>query len=176
MHDSPALMCMCFAAGLNVAITRTPFASPLILATLSGQPNITAPAVSAALASLFVTRLHQFIKAQEDRRDLMFVPDLKTPEELAHERGQLPAGSPAPGGFAPAEVSSALSKVPAAVSPDAASAGAADITGTETRSLLVGEGPVASYGAARAKAEETTSLLMEEYPVEEQKASAEDSV
>ncbi|CAN0452939.1 unnamed protein product, partial [Hapterophycus canaliculatus] len=69
---SPALMCMCFAAGLNVAVTRTPFASPLILATLSGEPNIMAPALCAALVSLFVTRSSKFIGPQRDRADIRF--------------------------------------------------------------------------------------------------------
>ena len=78
---SPALMCMCFAAGLNVAVTRTPFASPLILATLSGQPNIMAPALCAALASLFVTRSSKFIGPQRDRADLHFIGDLQPLEE-----------------------------------------------------------------------------------------------
>ena len=74
---SPVLMCMCFAAGLNVAVTRTPFASPLILATLSGQPNIMAPALCAALASLFVTRSSKFIGPQRDRADIKYIGDLQ---------------------------------------------------------------------------------------------------
>ncbi|CAM9352397.1 unnamed protein product, partial [Hapterophycus canaliculatus] len=74
---TPVLMSMCFAAGLNVAVTRTPFASPLILATLSGQPNIMAPALCAALASLFVTRSSKFIGPQSDRADLQFIGDLQ---------------------------------------------------------------------------------------------------
>ena len=78
---SPVLLCMCFAAGLNVAVTRTPFASPLILATLSGQPNIMAPALCAALASLFVTRSSKFIGPQQDRADLQFIGDLQPLEQ-----------------------------------------------------------------------------------------------
>ncbi len=74
---SPVLLCMCFAAGLNVAVTRTPFASPLILASLAGQPNIMAPGMCAALASLFVTRSSKFIGPQRDRADLRFVGDLQ---------------------------------------------------------------------------------------------------
>ena len=78
---SPVLLCMCFAAGLNVAVTRTPFASPLILATLSGQPNIMAPALCAALTSLFITRSSKFIGPQQDRADLHFFGDLQPLEE-----------------------------------------------------------------------------------------------
>lgn len=77
----PALLCMCFAAGLNVAITRTPFASPLILACLSGQSNITTPALCAALASLFVTRSSKFIGPQRDRSDIQFIGDLQPLEQ-----------------------------------------------------------------------------------------------
>lgn len=74
---SPVLLCMCFAAGLNVAVMRTPFASPLILACLSGQPSIMTPALCAALASLFVTRSSKFIGAQRDRADFQFIDDLR---------------------------------------------------------------------------------------------------
>ncbi|CAM9358607.1 unnamed protein product [Ectocarpus sp. 13 AM-2016] len=90
---SPALLCMCFAAGLNVAVTRTPFASPLILAILSGQPNVMAPALCAALASLFVTRSSKFIGPQKDRADLQFIGDLQ-PLELPPPRSSSSASQP----------------------------------------------------------------------------------
>ncbi len=90
-------MCMSFAAGLNVAVTRTPFASPLILATLSGQPNVMAPALCAALASLFVTRSSKFIGPQSDRADLQFMGDLKPLEDPAMRyEPPLPRSSVAP--------------------------------------------------------------------------------
>ena len=78
---TPALLCMSFAAGLNVAVTRTPFASPLILAVLSGQPNIAAPVTCASLAALFITRSAKFIGPQTDRADLQFVGDLQPLQE-----------------------------------------------------------------------------------------------
>lgn len=84
---SPVLVSMCFAAGLNAAVTRTPFSSPLILVTLSGQPNISAPALCAALASLLVTRSSKFIGPQRDRADLRFVGDLQ-PLQNAIENGR----------------------------------------------------------------------------------------
>ena len=90
---SPALMCMCFAAGLNVAVTRTPFASPLILACLSGQPNVMAPALCAALASLFVTRSSKFIGPQRDRADLKFVGDLQPLGRPSHKSTLSPSES-----------------------------------------------------------------------------------
>ncbi|CAN0390371.1 unnamed protein product, partial [Laminaria digitata] len=72
VHATPALVCMSFAAGLNVAVTRTPFSSPLILAALSGQPDVTAPVICASLAALFITRSAKFIGPQKDRADLQF--------------------------------------------------------------------------------------------------------
>lgn len=80
-------MSMCFAAGLNVAVTRTPFSSPMILAILSGQPNVSAPALCAALASLFVTRSSKFIGPQRDRSDLRHIDDLQ-PVEKTMENGK----------------------------------------------------------------------------------------
>lgn len=89
VHASPTLVCMCFAAGLNVAVTRTPFSSPLILANLWGQPNIITSALCAAIASLFVTRRFKFMAPQKDREDLLFVsdlPPLEGPTPVALER------------------------------------------------------------------------------------------
>ena len=87
VNVTPVLITMSFAAGLNVAVTRTPFASPLILAVLSGQPNIAAPVTCASLASLFITRSAKFISPQTDRADLQFVGDLQPLQEPS-----LPAG------------------------------------------------------------------------------------
>lgn len=62
--------CLCIASGLNVAITRTPVSTPLILSYLAGQQN-TLPAVSmASLVSLMVTSYMPFIKTQIVRQDL----------------------------------------------------------------------------------------------------------
>lgn len=118
VHASPALMCMSFAAGLNVAVTRTPFASPLILATLSGAPNIAAPVLCASLASLFVTRAAKFIGPQTDRVDLRFIGDLQCLEKLPPSDDE-PSDPPATAkvgkseaqqnGFPPAEMSALLS-------------------------------------------------------------------
>jgi hypothetical protein len=52
---SRALLCMSVAASLNVAVTRTPFATALILTTLSGQADVAVPALASALVSLFAT-------------------------------------------------------------------------------------------------------------------------
>lgn len=116
---SPALMCMCFAAGLNVAVTRTPFASPLILATRSGAPNVAAPALCAALASLFITRFNKFIGPQTDRADLRFMGDLQSLEMLTDETATADKVDPVADSvvaviqkvseFPPAEMSSLLS-------------------------------------------------------------------
>lgn len=92
---SPVLMSMCFEAGLNAAVTRTPFASPMILVTLSGQPNISAPALCAALVSLLVTRSSKFIGPQRDRTDLRFVGDIQPPQKTTENGRQEKGGTAA---------------------------------------------------------------------------------
>eukprot|EP00586_Coscinodiscus_wailesii_P000488 CAMPEP_0172479874 /NCGR_PEP_ID=MMETSP1066-20121228/4681_1 /TAXON_ID=671091 /ORGANISM="Coscinodiscus wailesii, Strain CCMP2513" /LENGTH=572 /DNA_ID=CAMNT_0013240693 /DNA_START=61 /DNA_END=1779 /DNA_ORIENTATION=+ len=62
--------CLCFAAGINVAITRTSLGTTLILAFLSGEPNTTSSILFASLASLFVTAYMPFIKSQIIRSDI----------------------------------------------------------------------------------------------------------
>lgn len=51
----PAIAALCFAAGINVAITRTALATTCILVFLSGEVNAAPPVLAAALMSLFVT-------------------------------------------------------------------------------------------------------------------------
>lgn len=51
----PAIAILSFAAGINVAITRTVIATPLILCALAGEGNAIAPVLAASLTSLFVT-------------------------------------------------------------------------------------------------------------------------
>ena len=58
------------SAGLNTAITRTPFATSLILTTLSGHPEIAVPCLASSLVALFLTLHHPFIMSQRDRRDI----------------------------------------------------------------------------------------------------------
>lgn len=68
----PVLLTMCFASGLNTAITRTPLATPLILSILAGTPQVTVPCLAAAITSLFITLKLPFIKTQRDRTDFAF--------------------------------------------------------------------------------------------------------
>ncbi|CAM9861958.1 unnamed protein product [Phaeothamnion confervicola] len=75
---SPTLACMSLAAGLNVSVTRTPFASTLILTGLCGVPDVAAPVLAAALTALFLTHGRQFIHSQRDRGDVVLVDDLKS--------------------------------------------------------------------------------------------------
>ena len=56
--------------GLNTAITRTPFATSLILTALSGHPEVAVPCLASALVSLFLTLNFPFIMSQRDRRDI----------------------------------------------------------------------------------------------------------
>ncbi len=55
-------------AGVDVAITRTFFATTLILTTLSGHPEVMVPCLCASLVSLFVTLDFPFIGPQRSRR------------------------------------------------------------------------------------------------------------
>lgn len=80
------LVCLsvCWHAGLNTAITRTPFATSLILTALSGHPEVAVPCLASALVSLFMTLQFPFIKSQRDRRDIT-IKEL----EFAEEAGQV---------------------------------------------------------------------------------------
>jgi H+/Cl- antiporter ClcA len=69
---SPVLSTLCLAAGINVAITRTALASPLILCYLSGEQFALPAVLSASIASLFATSYFPFIKAQIVRSDIDF--------------------------------------------------------------------------------------------------------
>ena len=51
----PPYACLCIAAGLNVVITRTSMATPIILVFLSGQPNLISAVSAASATSLFAT-------------------------------------------------------------------------------------------------------------------------
>jgi len=51
----PVVAILSVAAGINVAITRTALATPLILTALAGEINATSPVLAASLASLFAT-------------------------------------------------------------------------------------------------------------------------
>jgi H+/Cl- antiporter ClcA len=81
---SPAVACLCFAAGINVAITRTALATSCILVYLSGEPNCMSPILAASLVSLFATSYMPFIKTQVARADIehsIFHMDCITEEE-----------------------------------------------------------------------------------------------
>ena len=52
--DTPIII-LCFAAGINVAITKTCLATTIILSQLSGEGNAQAPILAASIASLFAT-------------------------------------------------------------------------------------------------------------------------
>ncbi|KAK9829338.1 hypothetical protein WJX72_005245 [[Myrmecia] bisecta] len=68
---SPVMLCMPVAAGLNSAITRTPFSTSLILAILSGHPEVTVPCLASSLVALFLTLDFPFILSQRDRQDII---------------------------------------------------------------------------------------------------------
>jgi len=72
-HQSIALMTMAGAAGLNTSITRTPFASSLILTALSGRLEVLPPILCAALVAFYITMPFDFIKTQQYRTDILAV-------------------------------------------------------------------------------------------------------
>lgn len=61
---------LCMAAGLNVAITRTALATPLILCFLAGEPCALPAVLAASLCSLFATSYMTFLKTQIARCDI----------------------------------------------------------------------------------------------------------
>jgi H+/Cl- antiporter ClcA len=67
---SPVIACLCMAAGINVAITRTALASTLILAALAGEQNAIPPILAASITSMFATSYMPFIRSQVKRQDI----------------------------------------------------------------------------------------------------------
>merc|ERR1712232_1156565 len=86
----PQLACLCFAAGINVAITRTSLATTLILAYLAGEPCAISAVLAASLVSLFTTSYMPFIKTQIVRSDiddsLWFTMEEHASDEWERER------------------------------------------------------------------------------------------
>ena len=69
---SPVIATLCFAAGINVAITRTALATSLILAFLAGEQLALPAVLAASTVSLFATSYMPFIKSQIARSDIDF--------------------------------------------------------------------------------------------------------
>lgn len=64
------LATLAIGAGINVSITRTGLATPLILTALSGEPNAGPPLLAASMVALFATSYMPFIRGQKVRDDL----------------------------------------------------------------------------------------------------------
>ncbi|KAL9185552.1 hypothetical protein ACHAXT_003329 [Thalassiosira profunda] len=79
---SPSIATLCFAAGVNVAITRTSVATSLILTALSGEQCALPAVLAASIVSLFATGYVPFIKSQIARSDIDF--------SLYYRHGQQP--------------------------------------------------------------------------------------
>ncbi|KAL7539120.1 hypothetical protein ACHAXR_011005 [Thalassiosira sp. AJA248-18] len=69
---SPIIATLCFAASINVAITRTALATSLILAFLSGEQMALPAVLASSIVSLFATGYMPFIKSQLARSDIDF--------------------------------------------------------------------------------------------------------
>lgn len=65
----PAVAVLCTAAGVTVAITRTVFATTIILTALSGEVNAASPVLAASLGAAFATYYMPFIGSQRARED-----------------------------------------------------------------------------------------------------------
>lgn len=76
----PALACLSIAAGINVAITRTGLATPLILCALAGEQNAISPVLFASMVSLFATTYMPFIRSQVRRVDVSHLQDSELPK------------------------------------------------------------------------------------------------
>ncbi len=81
---SPVIATLCFAASINVAITRTALATSLILAFLSGEQLALPAVLSASVFSLFATGYMPFIKSQIARSDIDFTLYLQGNQENQH--------------------------------------------------------------------------------------------
>ena len=81
----PSLATLSIAAGINVAITRTGLATPLILCALAGEPNAIAPVLAGSMASLFATAYMPFIRSQVRRVDVTHHRDPEVAEMLKKE-------------------------------------------------------------------------------------------
>jgi len=66
------LCCLGFASAINVSITRTSLATPIILCFLAGEPNALSGVLAAGLVSLFLTAYMPFLGPQKPRKDLEF--------------------------------------------------------------------------------------------------------
>ena len=77
----PVLATLSIACGINVAITRTGLASPLILCALAGEPNAVSPVLAASMVSLFVTTYMPFIRSQVRRADVSHLNDAEAGDQ-----------------------------------------------------------------------------------------------
>ena len=66
-HISPAAAALCCACSINVAVTRTVLATPVVLATLSGRTDIFPMLLVSSIISLYVTGDESIIKAARKR-------------------------------------------------------------------------------------------------------------
>lgn len=66
------LCCLGFASAINVAITRTTLATPIILCFLAGEPTALSGVLAAGLVSLYLTAYMPFLGPQQSRKDLEY--------------------------------------------------------------------------------------------------------
>ena len=66
-HLDPSLVGCCLASAINVAITKTPLATPIIVVFLANEPYAITGALVASVMSLFATAYLRFLKSQTIR-------------------------------------------------------------------------------------------------------------
>ena len=66
----PVIAVLSVGAGINVTITRTALATPLILSALAGEPNAAPPILAASLAAIFATAYLPFLSSQRGRENI----------------------------------------------------------------------------------------------------------
>lgn len=64
------LASLCFAAAINVSITRTPLGTTLILSFLSGEENAVSVIFASSCIALYLTAYMPFLKSQIPRKDI----------------------------------------------------------------------------------------------------------
>ena len=67
LHVSPAAAALACACAINVAVTRTVLATPIVLATLSGRTDVFPTLLVASIVSLYVPGQESIIKAARKR-------------------------------------------------------------------------------------------------------------
>lgn len=70
---SSVIFAMCGAGAFNVAITRTPISTGVILVCLCGQVEILMPLMVSILVAFYITMPFKLVMSQKDRQDISWI-------------------------------------------------------------------------------------------------------